>query len=486
MQAPESLVPSMSTPVRAWRRPLATGLLSLGLGWLVTQLPFGGLPGRAHEFLGLLTFTVSLWALEVTPPGIAGMLFMILAILLKLTPPTVAFNGFVQPTLWLIVASLVLGGAAAESGLGRRLATWILWRVRANRPARLLVAFLSMGTVLTLMIPTVFGRLAILLPIALGLAQTLNIPKGSRYGKFLMLAAYFGSQGPFLVFMTGYEATLVAIADLAKRGFHVYWSQYLVMWLLPGMVLTLGLYYGVAMLLFRPRPGETGERLPGEDQLRDDWRRLGPLSVQERNILIVYALVVLLWALDFWTHIAPAYIAVLGMIALYLPGVSGLGIESFRRINLLNIIFFASALSIGPMLTYLHVTGWFGQLLRTLVPAQHLNYGSALALSGLVALVHLGNTVTGTMATATPIFLAYAQAQHLNPILLAWLVVGANQVAFFPYQREPMLMVYNEGYWTIWDIIKTGIVYSVPVLLLVPLFVVTWWPWLLRLLGLGH
>lgn len=459
-----------------WRDVLL-GVLAVIVGGSVASLSVHGLTSLAMHFLGWLTFIILLWIFEVVPAGVAGLLFMLGATYLHFAPPALAFSGFTNPVLWLIVAGLGLGAAANESGLGKRLAYLMLKRIRGDRPGHLLFMLLVVGAVLTQMIPTVFGRLAILLPIGIGLAKTLGIQKGSRYGKFLMAAIFFASSGPYLMTMTGFEPTLAAIASLAHAGHPIYWDQYFIMWVVPGFFLTSFLFYGVTMLLFKPRREELVAI--DVDHVREELARLGPMSKRELKVLIVFALVVLFWMTGSLTHFPPTTIAILGLVALFLPGIEALSpAELMKNMSIVNIIFFAAALSIGPLLGHLNLITAFGHLMRQYLPGKHLDFATSFWLGALVQILHVPmSTVTATMATVSPIFEHYAVAQHLNPVTITWIVVASGSAYFLPYQNEPLLMAYGEGYWSMGDMIKLGSLISLATLILVPLFTVTWWAW---------
>jgi di/tricarboxylate transporter len=144
----------------------------------------------------------------------------------------------------------------------------------------------------------------------------------------------------------------------------------------------------------------------------------------------------------------------------------------------LNIIFFASALSIGPILGHIHLSAQFARLMARWIPSTHLDFPTALELGALVQFLHVPlSTVTSAMATVSPIYEHYAVVQHVSPVVATWIVVASASAYLFPYQNEPLLMAYGEGYWTMWDMVKQGIFVSLVTLLLVPVFTVTWWAW---------
>lgn len=468
----QQVVRSHSPVKRQWLYML--GLVLCGVWLANTHLAGISLVGM--NFLALLLVTVGFWVFEIMPVGSTSLLFLIGLLVFKIAPPPVAFSGFTQPIFWFIVASLALGVAVDQSGLGKRLAYAVFSRLGVDSPSRLLLAFLAIGVVLTFLIPTVFGRLAILLPLGRAMAESVGVRKGSRYGKFLMWAVFYGAQGPLLVLMNGFEPALVAVGNLARAGYHVYWGEYLVMWLVPGLLLSTVLFYVTAMLLFRPAKEEI-LRLD-LSVIQETYRQLGPITKREVKVGIIFLLVILGWIFGPFIKVPPTDTAIFGLILLFVPGISAMHAGELRSINILNIVFFAAALSIGTVIGYLKLTSVFTTYLEHWVPSHHLDLATAFVLGFFVQVLHLPlSTVTATLASVSPVFTQYAKLSHVSPVVMTWIVVASATAYLFPYQAETVVMAYGEGYWSMWDVVKQGLFVSVVTLLLTPIFAVTWWPW---------
>ncbi len=464
------------TPGDIIRRWIVLGIF-VSLGTILATLHIRNFSVADMRFLGLLAMVIGLWAFDVVPGGIGGLILMMGAAVLQIAPASIDFAGFTSPILWLIIGGLILGAAANESGLGRRLALHLLARVRGDRPLRLLLVLFVAGAIVTQLIPVVYARVAIFLPVGLAIAQACRAAPGSRYGKFLMAAVFFASSGPYLATMTGFEPTLTAVAALQRAGHPIFWDQYLIEWIIPGLLMTSVLYFGIAVLLFRPSKAElpTWDSVVWKQELRD----LGGFSRKEKRLLVVFFGVTLLWLTGSLTHLSPTVVAIAGAVVIFLPGMTILKPPDVaRHVNILMVMLFAAALSIGPLLTHLKLTEAFGHALAHGLPVNHLGLGSAFLLSAIVQAVHIPvGTVTAAMATVSPILERYAVLRHVSPVVTTWIVVGSAQAYVFPYQNPTLLMVYNEGYWTMTDMIKIGLLVSVGALLLVPLSTVTWWAW---------
>ncbi|MDA8334822.1 MAG: SLC13 family permease [Peptococcaceae bacterium] len=467
-------------PTSSWKLALGS-VLAVGITLALWFSHFAGVTPAGRHFMALLAMVIILWIFEVMPTGFAGLLFMTLVALLKIAPPQVAFSGFTAPVLWLIFAGLAIGAAADKTGLGKRMAYWTLVKLKATTPHKLLWSFLLVGAVMTPLLPTVFARLAVLIPVGVGLLSVFNITPGSRMAKFILISMFVGSQGVMLMFMTGLEPTLLAVGTLSHYSIHVYWSKYILMWILPSLVLNLGLNWAAAWLLFRPAREEyAGETL---EVFRNEYSNLGPVSPAEKRLAGWFVLIILLWLTDFLTHLSPDWVGVFGAVGIFLPVVGVMKPKDLQeRLNFIQVIFFASALSISSILTRIHLDKWFSGLLAEHLAINNTGVFSSFILGGLVQVLHVPlSTVSSTVAALAPIIVAYAAHHGLNLAWAAWIVVASAAPYIFPYQSAPLLMTYGIGHLTMGDMIKLGVFVSVGTLIAVPLLDVLWWSWTIPL-----
>ena len=467
-------IPPRNLPI--WRQGLGA-ILAVVFTLLIWFSHFAGVKPAGQHFMALLVMVIVFWIFEVMPAGFAGLLFMTLVAVFKIVPPSVAFSGFTAPVLWLIFAGLAIGAAADKTGLGKRMAYWIMVKMRANTPHKLLWSFLIVGAVLTPLLPTVFARLAVLIPVGVGLLSAFSVIPGSRMAKFILISMFVGSQGLMLMFMTGMEPTLLATGILAHYGIHIYWSDYIIMWFLPGLILNLGLYWASSWLLFRPRREEYAQETM--EIFRAEYEKLGKMSAGEKRMAIWFGIIVLLWLTDFWTHLNPNWVGVFGAVGLFLPGVGVMEPKDLQaRLNFVQILFYAAALSISGMLTTLHLDKWLSDLLDKHIALTNTGFLSTFVLGGLVQILHVPlSTVSSTVAATAPIMIAYAAHHGLNLVWAAWVVVASSAAYILPYQNAPLLMTYGLGHLTMWDMIKIGILTTVVTLVAVPLLGILWWSW---------
>lgn len=91
--------------------------------------PLGPFP-LAQHWLAITVFMVLGWIVEVTEYAIFGLIGCFLFWSLGLVKIDVAFGGFADATTWFIVAALLFGALATNTGIAARLATAVMRRVK--------------------------------------------------------------------------------------------------------------------------------------------------------------------------------------------------------------------------------------------------------------------------------------------------------------------------------------------------------------------
>ena len=100
-----------------------------------------------------------------------------------------ALSGFATGAFWILVSVLFFGTAMDKTGLARRLSYRILL-IFPPTYLGILVAFMTIGFVLALGIPSMTVRTAIMVPIAFALVQAIKLPLPGAGSAFIVLGAF--------------------------------------------------------------------------------------------------------------------------------------------------------------------------------------------------------------------------------------------------------------------------------------------------------
>src|SRR5215469_3364504 len=180
--APAAAAPAAGTSNTKW-----PGLaLAIVIGLIIMYMPTpAGLTPVGQRVLAIVAFTVTMWVFQVVNNGIASILMMALMIPAGVRVPD-ALSGFSQGSWWILAAVLFYGCAMKNTGLAQRISYYILSLFPATY-AGILYAFLLIGLILALGIPSMTVRTAIMVPIAWAVVQSLGIKPGSKGSALIIL-----------------------------------------------------------------------------------------------------------------------------------------------------------------------------------------------------------------------------------------------------------------------------------------------------------
>ncbi|MBI3091497.1 MAG: anion permease [Candidatus Tectomicrobia bacterium] len=396
----------------------------------------------------LVIFTILFWMTEVLPAELTSLIFLLLLAILKVAPNSVIFSGFTAGAWWLVFAGLTLGAAVQKSGLGRRVALLLL-RVAGTSYAQALFGLMLAAFLLAFLIPSSSARAALMVPLAIGVAEAFQVAPLSAAGAGLVLGVTAACHFPAFGILTATVPNLVLLGtaeSLYNTTFLYGTWAYLLM---PTVgIAKFFLTYLVVLLLFgrgAPRRGSSPHL-----QRSGAWEAPGPLSAEEKRLIIILGLALAGWSTDSLHQIKASWIG-LGAAALaLLPRLGTLTPLDFRtRINYSALFFLAGILGLGSTL---HATGAgkvLGTYLFTYVPLASMSESARVAVVALFsALLGLFTTVPALPAVLTPILGSLAQQQQLDLSRLLVMQVLGFSVGFFVYQMPPFVLAQGFGYFS--------------------------------------
>ena len=214
----------------AFRPQLALTICCVALcaSLIIAPDVFGLTPpvGRAA---GLAGAAIGLWATGVIPEYLTALAFFLGAVLVSAAEPSVIFAGFASTAFWLVFAGMVLAGGVDRTGLGRRLAAVLIKRLDGSY-ARVIAGIVLVATGLAFLLPSTMGRVLLLLPIVLALAERLGFGPDSKGRTGMVLAALLGSYLMAAGILPGNVANMVmAGASETIYGLKLQYGPYLIL-----------------------------------------------------------------------------------------------------------------------------------------------------------------------------------------------------------------------------------------------------------------
>jgi sodium-dependent dicarboxylate transporter 2/3/5 len=471
----EATVPTQLTLVhRVSTSTHTTSSLLLGplVAFLIWSLPLEIEPS-AQSALAIVAFMIVYWVMEPIDHGLTALIGCYLFWALDIAKFSVAFSGFVNTTPWFLFGALMMGEAAARTGLVKRLGFMMMRRVGTSY-RQVFLGFLVLSFLLTFFVPSGLGRLVVLGPMAVGILKALSLSQHSNIAKGLFVALTYTCGLFDLTLMAGAASILTRGIVEEQTGIQILWSE----WLIAFLPLTLVNIFVSLMVVRWLFPPETNESPRSRHYFRQELQSIGPWTSAEKKTLTWILCAVALWATDFAHHISPAVIGLGAGLVLSLPRIGVLEKKSLNQINFFLIIFAAGALSMGNVLAATNsfeiLTDLLAQWLRPLL-VNDLSYALTLYLAGFLYHFVVANRQT-LLATSLPVLLPTVAAFgfEIVPFALLWTFAGGG--ALFIYQSGIYVMGYSYGYFQAKDFIKFGALMTLIQGVLLLLIIRIYWP----------
>jgi divalent anion:Na+ symporter, DASS family len=287
--------------------------LIAGAIWLA---PHAGIASRSWGLLALFAATVCALITRPVASGTVVFLAITASNLLGLVSLSDALSGFANQSVWLIVAAFLFARGISQTRLGERLAYHIIGRCGGSALGlgyALVLADLAMAP----MTPSNTARAGgVLFPIALSVARVFGSepgPTAALIGAFLMQTLYQGDLVVSAMFLTA-TAPNPLVVEMVRQsnGLAISWTTWALAGLGPGLVALII----VPLVVYRRCPPTLRDTRPAQQLAAERLRTMGPMQRDERMMLIVFVLVLLLWLTGEWHGASPTSIALLGLALL--------------------------------------------------------------------------------------------------------------------------------------------------------------------------
>jgi DASS family divalent anion:Na+ symporter len=298
--------PSPRTDRWRWVVPLVLAVTI----WL---LPHGEFDTRRWGLLCLFAATVCGLVTRPLPAGALVIVALTAGVLLNLVTLPEALAGFSNTTVWLIVAAFLFARGFVQTRLGERIAYGIIERL-GGKPLRLGYSIALADLVMAPITPSNTARAGgILFPVTLNVARAFGSEPGAasgRIGAFLLATLYQSDLVVCAMFLTA-VAPNPLVAELARTasGVEVTWTMWALAAAVPGV---LGLIV-VPYVIFRLCPPDVRETTAAQALASDRLSAMGRMTRDERVMVGVFGLLLVLWLTGEWHGVSATAVAFLGV-----------------------------------------------------------------------------------------------------------------------------------------------------------------------------
>lgn len=422
-----------STTNRTKAQNIGLVLAFLVLGIILALPSPDTLSTGGHRMIGILAFAIILWmSSAVSYPVSATIITALTALLLGFSPNPespaklygtsnalkLIISGFSSPAMVLVGAAMFISVAMRKTGLDRRIALNVLSAV-GTKVSRIYLGVIITGFILAFFVPSATARLACLSPIIIGIVESLGINKKSQVAALLMVGATQADTFWNIMIQTAAAQNLVAVGFIqTQMNTTIPWID----WLLaaaPYSMLMVTILYFVTQALIKP---EFKELKGGDVHIANIRREIGPMSLNEKKLLVISIGLLFLWATGGKLHTIDTTTTTIIAIALFF--FPGIGIMDWKfaqpNIDWGSIVMFGAGIGLGSVLLKTKAATW---LAHVFVSAFSLETASIFLLIAIMAafliVIHLGfASATALSSAMIPIVISIVighDADGLNP-----------------------------------------------------------------------
>ena len=424
--------------------------------------------------LGLFLLAATWWVTEVVPIGVTAITIGVVQGLFLIRPARDAFTDFMDPSVWFIIGSLMIGMVFTKTGLTRRMAYKMLALV-GERTSMIYLGCFAMTSLLTLVMAHTAVAATIYPLLVAVYALYTDETEPTRFGKGLFMGMAYVAGAGSIITLLGAARGAVAIGFFAETEGRMIGFFELTWYMLPvGLVMTV-LLWGYFMLWYPPER----KSIPGLRTRVDGLSQaLGPISRNEVLALVVVMSTIVVLALRSFipslAEVDKSAIILLPTIILFLFKV--LSLDDLEGTSWNIVFLFGGAMSIGLCLWQTGAASWLAVHWLTLFQGAHwLVFVMGIAAFVLVMTNFIMNVAA--IAITMPVALVMAPYLGVAPevILFASLVV-AGMPFLFLVGAAPNAIAYASGQFSTKEFFKAGIPASVLLLLVLAIFVWKIWP----------
>ena len=412
-------------------------IIAVALIMLTAILPTpDGVTREALLSLGVFGGALALWICNSLPMSVSALAMMMLMPLLGVMTLSDVFAQFGGTAFFFAIATFAVSIALENTTMPLRICHALTSRTK-NNPSMLVISLMfACGLVSAFM--SNLATCIIFLSISHGLLEANNtVPGKSNLGKCLMIGipATAGIGGLITPAGTPGNALIIGLLE-SEAGVTVTFLQWVLLFA-PIALLAILLASIWLTRIYKPEH-------VSDEALADLDRRLeeagSNLTSVEKRTLVIIAIMIVCWLLGTWIPaMNVTIVAVLGMAAMFLPGIGVLEWkDTAARINW-DLSFTIG--SVGVLIGGMSSTGIVVCVIRAFIPTA----------PAIVALFGPPLLTLAPILGATPMAMLYLPAMWACAPMLLWI--------------EPIyLFSYGWGYYKPLDVLKFG---SVPCLILI-------------------
>jgi len=459
---------------------LAGGILAALFLYFVN--PFG-LDVLAAKTLAVAGLMITWWITEALPLPATALLPLIIFPLWGIATPEEAATPYANPIIFLFMGGFMIGLAIEKWNLHRRIALNIV-RLTGTSGNRIILGFILATGLLSMWLSNTATTM-MMFPIALSVIHVMKENSAgngniNNFSLVLMLVIAYASNIGGIATIIGTPPNVAFAGYIRERyNYQIGFTSWMMIGVPLSALLLFALYMVMTKLLF-PNRIVSGDAI--RQLIRNEINLLGPLSTEEKRVLIIFSATAFLWIFKDIINktglikLDDSIIAMIGALLLFICPASK---DNPVSRNILNwddtqkmawgiLILFGGGISLASALERAGLIGQLGQWI-----AQFAGNGFFLVLLISFISLFLGELMSNIaqVIVFAPVVCSLADALGISPLAVGIpMTLAASCAGMLPMATPPNAIVFSSGYIQLPKMIKAGFLMNIIAVLLITLF----------------
>lgn len=459
---------------------LLGGILAAGLLYLLN--PFQ-LDPKASVTLSVGALMIIWWISEAVPLPVTAFLPLVLFPLLGIASLQDTASPYANPIIFLFMGGFMIGLAIEKWNLHKRIALNIV-RLTGTSGNRIILGFIIATGMLSMWLSNTATTM-MMFPIALSVINVMmekhkgegHIP---HFALSLMLVIAYASNLGGIATIIGTPPNVAFAGFIEKKyGEPIGFFNWMKIGTPLAIILLICLHWVLTRLLF---PNHIKASTETHELIRDELAMLGPMSTEEKRVLIVFAATAFFWITKDiingfgWFKLDDSIIAMAGAIALFICPSAKANTESptllvwedTSKMAWGILILFGGGISLAAALEKAGLIQALGTWM-----AQFAGGGFLLILIVTLVSLFLGELMSNIaqVIVFAPVVCGLADALGISPLAVGIpMTLAASCGSMLPMATPPNAIVFSSGHIPLKKMLKAGFVMNLIAVILISLF----------------
>lgn len=456
--------------------------------------PFG-VDAKAVKVLAVACLMITWWITEALPMPVVALIPLILFPLLNIAPIKDVAAGYGDSIIFLFMGGFMLGLAIEKWNLHKRIALSIV-NITGTSGDRIVLGFIISTGFLSMWLSNTATTM-MMYPIA---ASVIHVVKENHKGEArldnfaiaIMLSIAYASNFGGIATIIGTPPNVAFVGFInEKYKYTVQFVDWVIICMPIALLLLFALYLVTTKWLY---PNKLASDDSTRHLMKYELQQLGPLSVSEKRVLVIFVTTALLWITKDLINIGlknefivrlfgpikldDTIIALLGALALFICPSGNKEKETSSKILDWSdtsrmawgiLLLFGGGIALASAL---EKAGLIQQLGKWIAG---FSGTGGLLLVFMVTLISLFiSEVMSNIAQVivfAPVIAGIADAMGVNPLLLGIpMTLGASCASMMPMGTPPNAIVFASGHLKLGQMVKAGFVMNIIAVILITLF----------------